>query len=133
MAQPRGLVLAPATASTCARVAVAVPMCAACLADPPPFDACIVAFDYAFPWDRLITAWKFHQVLEHRWFMAENAGRGIPLAEAVQSYVTNVLSHRRDEQTYLNQTTESIVLPEAVPTGTIVAIDDEDTDWRDLV
>ncbi len=75
----------------------------------------------------------FHQVLEHRWFMAENQSRGIPLAEAVQSYVTNVLSHRRDEQTYLNQTTESIVLPEAVPTGTIIAIDDEDTDWRDLV
>jgi hypothetical protein len=65
--------------------------------------------------------------------MAENAGHGIPLADAVQSYVTNVLTHRREEQTYLNQTTESIVLPEAVPSGTIISVDDEDTDWRDLV
>jgi hypothetical protein len=76
----------------------------------------------------------FHQVLEHRWYMAENAGRGIPLQEAVDSYVRNVLAHRRDEESYLGPTTtESITLPDAVPSGTIVAVDDEDVDWRDLV
>ena len=46
------------------RVAVAVPMCGACLADPPPFDACIVALDYAFPWDRLIADFKFNGRVE---------------------------------------------------------------------
>lgn len=83
---------------------------------------------------RLEPAEVFHQVLEHRWYMAENAGRGIPLQEAVDSYVRNVLAHRRDEESYLGPTTtESITLPDAVPSGTIVAIDDEDVDWRDLV
>lgn len=75
----------------------------------------------------------FHQVLEHRWYMAENEQRGIPLLEAVQSYVTNVLAFRRDEESYLAQTTGSITMPDAVPTGMIIAIDDEEADWRDLV
>ena len=75
----------------------------------------------------------FHQVLEHRWYKAENEQRGIPLLEAVQRYVTNVLAFRRDEESYLAPTTGSITLPDAVPTGMIVAVDDEETDWRDLV
>ena len=33
----------------------------------------------------------FHEVLDHRWFLAENAGHDIPMAEAVRSYVKNVL------------------------------------------
>ena len=83
---------------------------------------------------RLEPAEIFHQVLEHRWYIAENQGRGVPLQEAVDSYVKNVLVHRRDEEAYLGlTTTESITLPDAVPSGTIVAIDDEETDWRDLV
>ena len=75
----------------------------------------------------------FHQVLEHRWYKAENEQRGIPLLEAVQSYVTNVLAFRRDEEAYLTPTTGTITLPDAVPTGMIIAIDDEEADWRDLV
>ena len=75
----------------------------------------------------------FHQVLEHRWYRAENEQRGIPLLEAVQSYVTNVLAFRRDEEAYLAPTTGTITLPDAVPTGMIIAIDDEEADWRDLV
>ena len=75
----------------------------------------------------------FHQVLEHRWYKAENEQRGIPLLEAVQSYVTNVLAFRRDEEAYLAPTTGTITLPDAVPTGMIIAIDDEEADWRDLV
>ena len=46
------------------RLAAAAPMCGACLADPPPFDACVVGCDYAFPWDRLIADFKFHARLE---------------------------------------------------------------------
>ncbi|MZM76854.1 DUF4032 domain-containing protein [Bifidobacterium pseudocatenulatum] len=33
----------------------------------------------------------FHEVLDHRWFLAEKAGHDVPMAEAVQSYVEKVL------------------------------------------
>ena len=46
------------------RVALPTPMCGACLAEPPPFDGCIVALDYAFPWDRLIADFKFNGRVE---------------------------------------------------------------------
>lgn len=77
----------------------------------------------------------FHQVLEHRWYMAEKANHGIPLLEAVQAYVNEILVNRRDEETYLEPTTGTILLPDAVPTGLIVVNDDEENlpDWRDLV
>ena len=97
------------------------------------FEPVVLAIPKEFS-GKLEPAEIFHQVLEHRWYMAENARRGIPLQEAVDSYVRNVLAHRRDEESYLGPTTtESITLPDAVPSGTIVAIDDEDVDWRDLV
>jgi len=38
-----------------------------------------------------------HQVLEHRWYLSEAQHRNVPLAEAVQSYIDDVLRHRRDE------------------------------------
>ncbi len=46
------------------RTAARVPVCGACLADPPPFDACVIALDYAFPWDRLIADFKFNGRVE---------------------------------------------------------------------
>lgn len=33
----------------------------------------------------------FHEVLDHRWFLAEKAGHDVPMAEAVRSYIKNVL------------------------------------------
>jgi ComF family protein len=42
------------------RLASAAPVCGGCLRQPPPFDGCISAHDYAFPWDRLIADLKFH-------------------------------------------------------------------------
>jgi hypothetical protein len=83
---------------------------------------------------RLEPAEIFHQVLEHRWYMSENQNRNVTLTEAVASYVDNVLVHRRDEEAYLSPTTEAISLPTGVPSGMIVvAEDDDDADWRDLV
>ena len=83
---------------------------------------------------RLEPAEIYHQVLEHRWYMMENQKRDIPAAEAVQSYIENVLVNRREEEAYLSPMTEAITLPNAVPSGTIVvAEDDEEVDWRDLV
>jgi hypothetical protein len=83
---------------------------------------------------RLEPAEIYHQVLEHRWYVSENQQRDVPIDEAVNSYIENVLVHRRDEVAYLNPTTNSITLPTAVPSGTIVvAEDDDEIDWRDLV
>ena len=66
----------------------------------------------------------FHQLLDHRWYMSQNVARDVPLAEAVSSYVDNVLRHRRDEATMINPPTGAITVP-------IDVIDDED--WRSKV
>ena len=77
----------------------------------------------------------FHEVLEHRWYMSEKQGRDVELIDAVRSYVSDILANRRDEEALIaGITTESIVLPEPVPTGFIQVIDDEEEgDWRDKV
>jgi hypothetical protein len=83
---------------------------------------------------RLEPAEVFHQMLEHRWYLSENANEDVPLSAAVDSYVKNVLAHRRDEEALIGVATGSITLPTPVPSGTItVAEDDEEADWRDLV
>jgi hypothetical protein len=84
--------------------------------------------------DRLEPAEVYHQVLEHRWYMSEEQGRDVPVNEAVTDYINNVLANRREEATYLSPATELITLPTAIPSGTIVvAEDDDEVDWRDLV
>lgn len=82
---------------------------------------------------KLEPAEVFHQVLEHRWYLAENQQRGIPLSEAVNSYVQNVLAHRRDEEALIATPTEAITLPTAVASGNIEVDEDEEGDWRDKV
>jgi len=46
---------------------------------------------------RLEPAEVFHQVLEHRWYLSERAGRAVPLLDAAASYVEDVLTQRPDE------------------------------------
>ena len=83
---------------------------------------------------KLEPAEVYHQVLEHRWYISQELGRGVPIQEAVNSYITNVLAHRRDEEALIAPTTGSITLPDAIPSGTItVADEDGEVDWRDLV
>ena len=54
-----------APVARCSRCALAVAPaavgapCGDCLRDPPPFALAVCAFDYRFPWDRLIAAFKF--------------------------------------------------------------------------
>ncbi|GAB3607607.1 DUF4032 domain-containing protein [Conyzicola nivalis] len=72
---------------------------------------------------RLEPAEIFHQLLDHRWYMAQNESRDIPLAEAVSSYVDNVLRHRRDEATVIDPPTGAITLP----------VDVAADDWRSTV
>ncbi|HEY5225059.1 MAG TPA: DUF4032 domain-containing protein [Microbacteriaceae bacterium] len=77
---------------------------------------------------KLEPAEVFHQLLEHRWFMSQDEGRDVPLAEALSSYINDVLRHRRDEATVIAPETEAILLPHLV-----VDDDDEAADWRDSV
>ncbi|MCX8529675.1 MAG: DUF4032 domain-containing protein [Rhodoluna sp.] len=76
----------------------------------------------------------YHQVLEHRWYRSENELRDVPIEEAVSSYISTVLVHRRDEESLIELPTDSITMPNPIPSGTI-SVDDEDgeVDWRDLV
>lgn len=50
---------------------------------------------------RLQDAQIFHEVLEHRWYMAEKRQGDISLAEATRSYVDRVLPEHRDESVFL--------------------------------
>ena len=74
---------------------------------------------------RLEPAEIFHQLLDHRWYISQNQKRDVPLAEAVQSYIDNVLRHRRDEATLIDPPTGAITLPTDV-----IALEDEEDDWR---
>ncbi len=42
------------------RLGLPAPACARCQRERPPFDHTVCAVDYAFPWDRLIGAFKFN-------------------------------------------------------------------------
>ena len=48
----------------CRNCALPVPAgvvhCPQCVRQPPPLDACIAAVDYGFPWERILSAYKFH-------------------------------------------------------------------------
>jgi ComF family protein len=46
-------------------------MCGACLASPPPFAAAYAAFEYAFPFDRLLQAFKYGGRLALADFLAD--------------------------------------------------------------
>ncbi|MCI1787915.1 MAG: DUF4032 domain-containing protein [Actinomyces sp.] len=51
---------------------------------------------------KLEPAQIFHEFLEHRWFLAQKAGRDLPLNEVIDSYVRNVLPAKRDEAVLLD-------------------------------
>jgi hypothetical protein len=76
---------------------------------------------------KLEPAEVFHQLLDHRWYMSQNEGRNVPLAEALSSYIDDVLRHRRDEVTVVGPATGAITAPMHV----IDAVDDgeDDEDW----
>lgn len=63
---------------------------------------------------RLEPAEMFHQVLEHRWFLSERAGREIDIFDTARDYVANVLPHRPEERIAAPAETDS---PEATSTS----------------
>lgn len=58
---------------------------------------------------KLEPAQLFHEMLDHRWFLAREQNRDVPMAEAASSYVENVLRHRPDEAQLLG--TDTAALP----------------------
>jgi hypothetical protein len=60
---------------------------------------------------KLEPAQVFHEVQEHRWFMSQRLSRYIPMPEAVQDYIDNVLAHRRDEVALIGE--DAAALPPA--------------------
>ncbi|CAO1653106.1 DUF4032 domain-containing protein [Salinibacterium sp. NSLL150] len=81
---------------------------------------------------KLEPAEAFHQLLDHRRQLAQDSGHDIPLAEAVGSYVENVLQFRRDEATMINPPTGSFTMPISIQ-GELAAADDggdDEEDWR---
>ena len=43
----------------------------------------------------------FHELLEHRWFLSQQAGEDVGLMPAVDAYVAEVLRHAPDERAVL--------------------------------
>jgi hypothetical protein len=83
---------------------------------------------------KLEPAEVFHQLLEHRWFMSQAEGRDVPLAEALTSYINDILRHRRDEATVIDPPTEAISIPVlASERGTPASDDADEDDWRSKV
>ncbi|PPF88550.1 DUF4032 domain-containing protein [Subtercola sp. Z020] len=81
---------------------------------------------------KLEPAEVFHQLLEHRWFMSQQESRDVPLAEALNSYINDILRHRRDEATVVGPPTGMITLPIGLQKEAAAAAGDDEAeaDWR---
>jgi len=66
---------------------------------------------------RLEPAEAFHQYLDHRWYLSEEAGHDVPDSEAMHSYVENVLAAKPDER---------LVLPDLTGELDILNLDEAD-------
>jgi hypothetical protein len=52
---------------------------------------------------KLEPAQIFHEIMEHRWYLAESAGHDVPMPVATASYVKNVLPTKADEKAVLGR------------------------------
>ena len=82
-------------------------MCGACLHAPPRFERAIAAFDYAFPWDRVIAEFKFRHRLEWAGPLARLLARAAQASHAEVDLVTAVpLAAQRLRERGYNQAWE---------------------------
>jgi Domain of unknown function (DUF4032)/Lipopolysaccharide kinase (Kdo/WaaP) family len=54
-------------------------------------------------WAALPAPEVFHQVLEHRWFLSERAGKDVGIDEAVRAYVASVLPQKPPERVVIDE------------------------------
>jgi Domain of unknown function (DUF4032)/Lipopolysaccharide kinase (Kdo/WaaP) family len=52
-------------------------------------------------WGKRDAAELFHEALEHRWFLSQEAGEDVGMTPAVEAYVADVLRHAPDERAVL--------------------------------
>jgi hypothetical protein len=57
---------------------------------------------------KLEPAEVFHEVLEHRWYLSEQAGQDVGLFGALSRYISTVLPHKPDEAAVLGVDTQEI-------------------------
>lgn len=50
----------------------------------------------------------FHEILEHRWYLAERAGHDVPIGDALADYVREVLPGKPDERSVLGTDTQML-------------------------
>ena len=101
----------------CARLtAVDVPRCGQCLGQASAFRHCIAGADYVAPWDRLITAFKFHQQVELAGALSQAIERAV-LASALQAEPAS-LARVADTGAVVARTTARARLQPGVGTGT---------------
>jgi ComF family protein len=60
------------------RVPEGISLCGQCMLTPPYFERTFAAFDYAFPWDEAIAAFKFRQGLEWAGPLARQLAESLP-------------------------------------------------------
>ena len=60
-------------------------------------------------WAALPAAEVFHQVLEHRWFLSEQAGKDVGIDKAVESYVKSELPMLRPERIVLQDPDDELL------------------------
>ncbi len=86
---------------------------------------------------KLEPAQIFHEVLEHRWYLAQREQRDVPLDEVIQSYLHEVLPTKRDEAVLLSGPDDEVLSgyadladygEEEPIDGLLGAADDED--WQ---
>ena len=105
------------------------PRCGACLRQPPPWQACHVWVDYAYPWADLLTRWKLHQQpalarpIAH-WLGADPA---IAAAVAVGLMIEAVEHRRRHPELLLVPANEKLPADEKqhVRDGDVVPVREE--------
>jgi hypothetical protein len=59
----------------------------------------------------------FHQVLEHRWFLSERAGKDVGIDEAVRSYVESELPRKPSERIVLEPPAPDSVVSDSAEGG----------------
>ena len=81
-------------------------------------------------WGKRQAAEVFHEALEHRWFLSQQAGEDVGLMAAVNAYVDDVLRHAPDERAVLEPTRPALDddPDEGEPGEVEVGVDVEDRD-----
>jgi len=70
---------------------------------------------------KLEPAQIYHELLDHRWYLSEQAGHDVSMETAVRSYLQDILPSRPDEQSILG-----VQAGEVPETGAIPQVDDPD-------